>query len=30
MVEILDRNGTTRSEFTEKIWSIKFTINPAI
>lgn len=30
MVEILDRNDTSGSEFTAKIESIKFTINPAI
>lgn len=30
MVEILDWNDTTGSEFTAKIQSVKFTINPAI
>ena len=30
MVEILDWNDTTGSEFTAKIQGVKFTINPAV
>lgn len=30
MVKMLYRNGTSGSEFTPKIESIKFTINPAV